>query len=414
MAAADASTRSPASSCAAGVPRRRSSSARSSAAEADDRVGGHALRFERRAARGGDRADRPEHRARRFAERRAASCSPPCAAAAAPGPSASTVPSRASSVARRGSVVRAAEQLAGAQARERERARPARSRSPSPAPPDDRTAKSSGSVPNRRVRHATGTAHQRRRPVVRLAGRRAGACAVAVAAPSRRRAANSAAEMRAAAMARRCRSTSSRSRPGSRRATKRPASACARGAAVVGADDRADRERHARQRDHRARAAQALRGGSQSGSAVEHVSVTQLDWIIVAFAAVLALSASGRASSWACSRSAGSPSAPSSAPAWVRCCCRRDRLPVRAGVRPARRAARRRDPRDRPRGPRASAAPHPDHPRHGPARRRCSARCSARRSALGIVWILAAVAAQTPGPERSCAPTSSARRSCAS
>ena len=49
----------------------------------------------------------------------------------------------------------------------------------------------------------------------------------------------------------------------------------------------------------------------------------------------------------------------------------------------------------------------------GLARRRCSGRCSAPRSALGIVWIAAAVAAQTPG-RRSCAPTSSARRSCAS
>ena len=62
-------------------------------------------------------------------------------------------------------------------------------------------------------------------------------------------------------------------------------------------------------------------------------------------------------------------------------------------------AARRGDPRERLRGPRLPAAPRAGGAGHGPARR------GARRGAgaalgLGIVWILAAVAAQTPGQDQ--------------
>ena len=52
---------------------------------------------------------------------------------------------------------------------------------------------------------------------------------------------------------------------------------------------------------------------------------------------------------------------------------------------------------ERPRGPRLQAAPDADHPRPRPARRPRSAPLLGAALALGIVWIVAAVAAQTPG-----------------
>ena len=75
-------------------------------------------------------------------------------------------------------------------------------------------------------------------------------------------------------------------------------------------------------------------------------------------------------------------------------------LALRARLRPGRRAARRRDPRERPGGARLQAASRADRPRHRRCSTGCSARRSARRSASGIVWILAAVVAQTPGEEQ--------------
>ena len=92
------------------------------------------------------------------------------------------------------------------------------------------------------------------------------------------------------------------------------------------------------------------------------------------------LSASGRASSSACCRSAGSRSAHSSEPAWRPLLLPQGSAsPYAPALRAARRAARRRDPRERPGGSRLQAAAHADRPRHGPARR--AARRRARRGA---------------------------------
>ena len=124
----------------------------------------------------------------------------------------------------------------------------------------------------------------------------------------------------------------------------------------------------------------------------------RLDWIIVAFAAVLASSASGGASSWACCRSRGSRWVLSSALAWVLYCSRRDRASPYApafgligallagailasglegvGLR-LRRTLVMPGPRRRSTGPLGALL--------GAA------------LGLGIVWIVAAVAAQTPG-----------------
>ncbi len=75
----------------------------------------------------------------------------------------------------------------------------------------------------------------------------------------------------------------------SKRATNCSASARVGRGAVLGADDRADRERDRGQRDDGARrVAGALVDGSRSRSC-RTWQVTQLDWIIVAFAAMLAL-----------------------------------------------------------------------------------------------------------------------------
>ena len=84
----------------AGRPRSRASSASSSPLVPTSALGGHPFRFERRRGARWDRADFADHRAERCAERRAAR------AGFGRAPSASTLPSRASSVARRGSVVR--------------------------------------------------------------------------------------------------------------------------------------------------------------------------------------------------------------------------------------------------------------------------------------------------------------------
>ncbi len=85
----------------------------------------HAFGFERLPARGGDRADAcPSDRARQFAQRRAATCPPAGVTGLPAGLSASTLPSRASSVARRGSVVLRLSSSPGRRPGEGERARP--------------------------------------------------------------------------------------------------------------------------------------------------------------------------------------------------------------------------------------------------------------------------------------------------
>ena len=143
--------------------------------------------------------------------------------------------------------------------------------------------------------------------------------------------------------------------------------------------------------------------------------VTGLDWLIVAFAAVLAffgfrqgfivgvLSFAGFVAR-CLPRHAARPAA---------CCPKGSSSPYAPAFGLVGRAARRRDPRERPRGRRLPPAPDAD-----PARaRRCStarsARCSAPRSR--------SASSGSPRPSRrrpraqnSCARTSSARRSCAS
>ena len=76
------------------------------------------------------------------------------------------------------------------------------------------------------------------------------------------------------------------------------------------------------------------------------------------------------------------------------------RLAVRAGLRPRGRAPGRCDPRQRLRGARRAAAPHDRAAGHAVSPTARSARSSAPRSRSAIVWIVAAVAAQTPGQSR--------------
>ena len=125
--------------------------------------------------------------------------------------------------------------------------------------------------------------------------------------------------------------------------------------------------------------------------------MTQLDWIIVAFAAVLALVGFRQGFIVGGSPSPALRSAPSSARAWVP-------LPLPQGSSSPYAPAfglfgallAGRDPRERPRGLRLSPAAHADRPRPRPLRRALGALLGAAL-ALGIVWIVAAVAAQTPG-----------------
>ena len=148
---------------------------------------------------------------------------------------------------------------------------------------------------------------------------------------------------------------------------------------------------------------------------VEHGEMTELDWFIVAFAAMLACFRlpAGLHRRGALLRRVRARRIPRHAPRSA-AAARGLLLAVRARLRADRRAARRRDPRERAGGPRLQAAPRAVPPGPGPARRRCSARRSARRSLWASCGSLAAVAAQTPGQSGAARATSSARRSCAS
>ena len=211
------------------------------------------------APRGGDRADRAEHRARQFPERRAAI--EPARAALPPrlpaGLSASTLPSRASSVARRGSVVRRLSSSPGrspGKASERDQAM----RAPSPpvrrpsARRRARACRTGGCARAREPRRAPPGASRGLPGDAQARGGGGGA------GPCGRRRRSSLSEVALPRGGVDVGVHRRRSRPCVQARTKLAASACAEEEVVARADDRADRKRHARQRDHRARAAQAL------------------------------------------------------------------------------------------------------------------------------------------------------------
>ncbi len=257
---ADASTRCPASSSPPGVPRRRCVERALQAARTDVGVGGHALHFQCDTARAGDRTDFADHRARRFAERRAAR-SGLCRFAFGQHRAVAR-----EQRARRGQRRAAAERLARPHARERQRARPGDRFAAFGAARDAHTHVQRERAEQTRV-HDHRHAHRAARFAARLAGRAqaggsrrahgfviGGGELVGVERSPRRRV--GVCVHRCVVVARPRRDEALGERVGRRGPS-------------VGADDRTDREGHGGQRDDRTRAAHAKRL-LVSQSAVEH------------------------------------------------------------------------------------------------------------------------------------------------